>query len=192
MMSGPKTKVSEMSVEDIFGALSDRQITALMFHSQMADLFDFLGLEGFRRMHEYQYISETKGHRSLCRYYMSHYNKLLVKGHPQGVEVIPSEWRQYTRFDVTPQVRRQAVERSFHEYWEWETDTRELYSQCSKALMDLGCTTDSHQLLKMTLEVDDELRYLNKISLELKAISFDPVGTIDVQERVCKHYESLS
>ena len=30
--------------KDVFSAINTRQITALMFHDEMADLFDFLGL----------------------------------------------------------------------------------------------------------------------------------------------------
>lgn len=39
--------------KDVFSVINTRQITALMFHDEMADLFDFLGLRGFKRMHEY-------------------------------------------------------------------------------------------------------------------------------------------
>lgn len=180
--------VQDRSCEDIYKAIRDRQVSALMFHSQMADLFDFLGLMGFKRMHEYQYFAESAEHRGLCRYYINHHNKLLVGGHPQGPKVIPSEWGQYTRFDVTPQVRKQAVERSFNEYQEWESETKELYSQYSIALMNLGCVADSNKVCELVTDVDQELKYLDRMLLKLKAISFDAIGVMEMQEELHEHY----
>lgn len=187
-MSNKKVVTEGMSAEDIFRAIDNRQIEALMFHTQMADLFDFLGLMGFKRMHEYQYFAESAEHRGICRYYINHHNKLLVGGHPQGPKVIPPEWGQYTRFDVTPQVRRQAVEKSFNEYQEWESETKELYSQYSIALMNLGCVTDFNKVCELVTDVDRELKYLDRMLLKLKAIAFDAVGVMDMQKELHEHY----
>lgn len=181
--------MSDMSCEDIYKALRDRQISALMFHSQMADLFDFLGLMGFKRMHEYQYFSESAEGRGISRYYLNHHNKLLVGGHPQGPKVIPQEWGQYTRFDVTPQVRKQAVEKAFKEYQEWETETKELYSCYSKALMEKGLVADSNKICELVLDVDKELKCLNRLLIKLKAMSFDAIGIMDMQEELHEHYK---
>lgn len=180
--------LEEMTSEDIFGAIHDHQITALMFHSQMADLFDFLGLMGFKRMHEYQYLAESAEHRGLCRYYINHHNKLLVGEHPQGPKVIPTEWGQYTRFDVTPQVRKQAVEKAFNEYREWEFETKKLYSGYSKTLMNLDCVADALKINEYVKDVDQELKYLDRMLIKLKAISFDAVGMMDMQEELHEHY----
>jgi len=180
--------LGEMTHEDIFRAIHDHQITALMFHSQMADLFDFLGLMGFKRMHEYQYFSESIEHRGLCRYYINHHNKLLVGGQPQEPEVLPTEWGQYTRFDVTPQVRRQTVEKAFKEYQEGESNTKKLYSQYVIALIDLGYVADSNRICNLVSDVDIELKYLDRLYLKLKAISFDAVGVMDMQEELHEYY----
>lgn len=180
--------LGEMTSEDIFKAIYDRQITALRFHSQMADLFDFLGLMGFRGMHEYQYLAESAEHRGLCRYYINHHNRLLVGEHSQEPEVIPTEWVQYTRFNVTPQVRKQAIEKAFNEYRVWESKTRETYSGYSKALMDLDCVADSLKINEYVKDVDQELKYLDQLFLKLKAISFDAVGVMDMQEELHDHY----
>lgn len=188
MMNNKKRSLTEMSEEDIFMAIRDRQISALMFHSQMADLFDFLGMMGFKRMHEYQYFSESAEYRGTCRYYTNHHNKILIEGHPKGLEVIPEEWGQYTRFNVTPSVRKQAVERSFNRYREWESETKELYSQYSIALMNLGCVADFNRVCELITDVDQELKYLDRILLKLKAISFDAIGMMDMQEELHEHY----
>lgn len=179
----------KLSPEEIFLKIKDRQITALMFHCQMADLFDFLGLMGFKRMHEYQYFTESHEYRGICRYYLNHHNKLLVGGHPKGPQVIPQEWGQYTRFDVTPQVRKQAVEKAFQEYQEWESETKELYSQYAKDLMSWGDVADSQEVCKLVCDVDYELKTLDRMIIKLKAISYDAIGVIDLQDELHEHYK---
>lgn len=189
-MAHMEQRLSEtMSKEDLYMAIRDRQITALMFHSQMADLFDFLGLKGFKRLHEYQYLSESMEYRKLCRYYINHNNKLLVGGHPGSPKVIPEDWGQYTRFDVTPQVRKQAVEKAFMDYRDWESGTKDLYSQCSIALMDLGYVADSTMICGMVKDVDLELKTLDRIFLRLRAVTFDPIETMDMQDELHEHYK---
>lgn len=43
--------VSEMTCTEIFQEVGKRQVKALMFHDKMKDLYDFLGLAGFKRWH---------------------------------------------------------------------------------------------------------------------------------------------
>ena len=183
----PKS-TEEMTSEDIFMALHDRQITALMFHTQSADLFDFLGLMGFKRMHEYQYFVESAEHRGICRYYINHHNKLLMGGHPEGPKVIPPEWGQHSRFDVTPQIRKQAIEKSFMDYQDWESETKALYSEYSKALMNLDCVADALKINELIKDVDQELKCLDRMILKLKSISFDAVGIMSMQDELHEYY----
>ena len=104
--------------KDVFSVINTRQITALMFHDEMADLFDFLGLRGFKRMHEYQYLAESAEHRTLKRYYLNHHGMLLPDEEIEPVDVIPDDWYQYNRMDVTPAVRKQAVQKAMEQYKE--------------------------------------------------------------------------
>lgn len=179
----------EMSCPEIFMAIRDRQITALMFHSQMADLFDFLGLRGFKRMHEYQYLSESMDNRGLDRYYLNHHNKLLVGGHPRGVEVIPAEWGQYTRFDVTPQVRKQAVEKFLSRYRTWEVETKDLLSIYCKSLMDMGNVADFNKVNSLLEKVDQELKVLDRLILSLDSVSYDEVYMVSIQDSIHSTYQ---
>ena len=54
-----KSKKDVASVEAIFSEINARMIAALMLHDQMTDYFDFLGMKGYKRLHEYQYFDES-------------------------------------------------------------------------------------------------------------------------------------
>ena len=82
---------------EAYKRVNQRQVTALMFHDQMADLFDFLGLMGFKRMHEYQYFTEAAEHRGTKRYFINHHNRLLPEDGVEELEVIPDTWYRYSR-----------------------------------------------------------------------------------------------
>ena len=52
-----KSKLDVKTPEEIFREINKRFVGAIMMHGQFADYFDFLGLKGFKRMHEYQHIA---------------------------------------------------------------------------------------------------------------------------------------
>lgn len=187
-MDSPKSDYGEKSCHDIFQAINSRQVKALMFHDQMADLFDFLGLMGYKRMHEYQFFSESAEHRTLKRYYLNHHNHLLMEESVTSPHVIPSEWGQYCRFDVTPQVRRQAVEKAFKEYNDWECETKKCYEDYAKQLFEMGNMADFNKVMDLVEDVDMEVKKLDRMYLTLKSVNFNEVYIATVQESLHDEY----
>jgi hypothetical protein len=159
-----------------------------MFHDQMADLFDFLGLMGFKRMHEYQYLSESAEHRALKRYYLNHHNKLLNELEVYRPKEIPDDWYRYTRFDVTQTVRTQAIEKAFTRYSDWEAETKELYESCAKALLDMGHVADYCKVKSLVCDVDMELKGLDRLFLTLKSTGFSDVYIASIQDELHECY----
>ena len=182
-------EVSTMSGEDIFRAIKERQIVALMFHDQSADLFDFLGLKGFKRMHEYQYLSESIEHRKLSRYYLNHHNKLLFEEQLDNPRAVPEDWAKYTRFEVTPSIRKQSVERSFGDYYDWEYETLKCYSEYARRLLELGQVADFNMVNCLIKDVDLELKYLSRMLITLKSISYDSLQVEAMQQELHDYYK---
>lgn len=169
--------------------INSRQVTALMFHDQMADFFDFLGLMGFKRMHEYQYVAESAEHRATKRYFLNHHNRLLSEEHIEDPEVIPDSWYKYTRFDVSTQVRKQAVETAFDKYKEWETKTKECYEKHAKALMEAGYVADFMRVEELICDVDKELKHLERLTITLKSVAYDEVYIAELQHSMHEKYK---
>ena len=67
-----------VSCMEVYEKINTNMLTAIMFHEQVTDLFDFLNLHGFKRMHEYQYLSELVERRRLKRYVLNKiFNRIL-------------------------------------------------------------------------------------------------------------------
>lgn len=175
--------------KDIYTTVNARQVTALMFHDEMADLFDFLGLRGFKRMHEYQYFAESAEHRATKRYYVNHHGMLLCESHIESIDVVPSDWYQYNRMDVTCAVRRQAVQKAMEQYREWESGTKALYSKCACYLMNWGKVADFNKINDLLCDVDMELKYLERLILELKSVDYDDAYIGVMQDKLHEKYK---
>ena len=74
MATSKNIKESDINCKAIFEKVINRQISALMFHDEMADMYDFLGLSGFKRLHEYQYFCESAEYKAIKRYFLNHHN----------------------------------------------------------------------------------------------------------------------
>lgn len=174
---------------EVYELVNSRQILALMFHDEMADLFNFLNLPGFKCMHEYQYMAESIEHRNLKRYYTNHHNKLLPIDELEPLEVIPDDWYQHQRGDVTPNIQKQYLQKAFEWYHTWEADTKTLYSRCAAYLLTWEYAADFKILTDLVTDVDDELDRVQKLHLCLKSVDYDPVFVAELQDSYRKRYK---
>lgn len=177
------------SCQEVYSAINSRQVKALMFHDQMSDYLRFIGLDGFSWVHEYQHLSESMGRRKLKQYYMLHHNRLLSDEEIDAVDIIPSGWYQYTRMDVTPQVRQQALQKAMSIYYDWEKETKEFLEVCAAYLMAWKKMTDFSFVRCMIEDVSDELECLDAMCIELTAVDYDPMYVMDMQRRYCEEYK---
>lgn len=60
-MQKTNEREKEQCAEEIYLRLDEHMQKALSMHEQLADYFCFLGLQGFKRKLEYQYMSEVAG-----------------------------------------------------------------------------------------------------------------------------------
>lgn len=113
-------------------------IDGMVMHGQMADYYDFLGLEGFARLHGYHFSCETISMRRIHRYFIGHYNRLLPEANITHPDVIPVAWSNFTRQAVESETKSKAVETGMHAWCGWGRDTKDLYAESAKDLYDAG------------------------------------------------------
>lgn len=175
-------KYEPKNCKEAFSLLSQRQVTALMFHSEMSEMFHFLGLSGFEALHRYQYLTESIAHLDMKHYYLDSKGVLLPDGGVDSIDVIPSEWLRYTQEDVTPQVRDQAIQKALEQYEDWEKETKLVYEKYIAYLLAWQQVSDALYLSHLLEEVNTELRELNSLALYLGGISYDPIGVMALQD----------
>ena len=174
-----------MTAEEIFASIVNHQIRGVMFHAQMADYFDFLSLRGYKRLHECHYYEESCEFRSTCRYYINHYGKLISPGVTADPEVIPSGWLKYSRSDVDAGTKRTSTKKAFQMWVDWEKDTKKLYQQAWKDLMEIGDVASALFVKDMICDVDCELKCAERMELDLKSVDFSL--DVIIPEQKCLH-----
>lgn len=178
-----------MCAAEIFQQISKRQVQALMFHDQMYDLFGFLNLKGFRQWHRHQYKTESDQFLNTKEYLMSTCNRLLdISDAGQPKLYIPESWYEYTRFEVTPQLIKQYTELAFNKYKDWEEDTKRIYEEFSKSLLDMGNVADAEMVNCLIKDVTCELNDLYGVLLRLKAVNYDIIYMLDMQPEFLDKY----
>lgn len=177
-----------MQVIDAFAKVSDHMIEGMMMHEQMADYYNFLGLGGFKRLHEYHFLCETISMRRIHRYVIDRRNRLLPVANAKHIDVIPVEWSNFTRQAVESETKSKAVETGMHEWCKWEHETKELYAKSVKDLYDAGQVAAAHMIRELVRDVDDECKYADRLARELGAVDYDMQVIMPMQHELHEKY----
>ena len=178
-----------MTVEDIYSKLAAHMIQGLMAHEQLANYYDFLGLKGYKRCHEYHYLEETCNYRKLCRYFINHHNKLIPESEVDNPEIIPQSWYKYSRQDVDTTTLTNAVKNGVSTWVNWEKQTKQLYEEMYKELMDINEVASAMKIKEFICDVDKELKCAERKYLELKAVDYSLEYVISVQHDIHDKYK---
>lgn len=187
-----KSKMDMQTVEGIYNEINSRQIAALMFHRQMSDYFDFLGLRGYKRLHEYQYLCECKENLHMSRYYINHHGKLLSDSFSGEVKMIPEAWLSANRMSVGRSTKQKAVEDGFNAYHAWETETKAIYERYATRLREMGHESDAIFVDCLVEDVDKELKKVERIILDLISTGYDMVYIVESQKEIHDKYKRMA
>lgn len=177
-----------MTLEEIFSQIAQHMVVGLMVHSQLNDYFNFLGLKGYSKCHEYHYFEENSNYKKICNYYITHYNKLVLDQPFKNPGIIPTNWLNYTRQDVSIDIRKTATKNGFDKWIQWEKDTKKLYEQYYKELIALNEEAAAFELKKYIIDVDYELAEAEQQLLFLNAMDFSMPDIIVEQDKIYQDY----
>lgn len=178
-----------MSVEEVFSTLSAHMVRGVMLHEQLASYYDFLGLKGYKRCHEYHYLCESINYRKLCRYYINHFNKLIPEKDIENVNVIPMSWYRYSRDDVDTNTRRNAVKTGVETWVAWEKETKNIYEKAYKDLFEMGEVAAALKIACFIEDVDRELKQADRKHLHLMSVDYDSCVIAEEQCYIHDKYE---
>lgn len=174
------------SRKELFQCISDIQLSAVMFHGQMMEYFQFIGLHGFKRFHEYRMKKELCERVKLRSYFLKHYGELLCEDGrtAERREVIPDDWKRYRSKDVTKTIVRQATQKAIKEYIEWESYAKEQYEEYAKELLELDCINDYEYVACLIRDTAYELQKAEKMSVKLNGVDYDMLYIQDIQKEM--------
>lgn len=178
-----------MTLEEIFTELANHMLKGIMIHEQLSEYYNFLGLEGYQKCHEYRFIDECIEYKCFVEYYTNHNNKLITGIKAVSSDIIPESWYKYHRQDVDANTKRNAVKNGLKTWVEWETETKDLYEKMYKELMELGEVADAKIVCKLIENVDHELAQVESYMLNKTATDFNLTEIISEQHRKKEKYK---
>lgn len=176
-------------LEQIYNEIDERMCMALAFHEQLADYFCFLGLQGFKRMAEYQYMKECAEKRKLHKRYIDMHNKVLPVSNCQKPVLIPREWSKHTTHDIDDSVIPKYTRTALKQYYEWEKETKELYQELCDKLMSLNMVADYEFLKELVLDVEKECKKVMRMYESLNGTGYDVNAIHSMQDKYHEKYK---
>lgn len=178
-----------MNREELFAKISAHMIKGIMFHAQMADYFDFLGLRGYKRMHEYHYFEESVMLRKLHRYYVNNHCKLIPEASTENPHAIPENWLRYYREEVDNNTKRNAIKTAFTQWVDWENGTLKMYEKAYCEFIELDDIATAMFIKGFMEKVQNELKYARRKLLDLKSIDYDMPIIVSKQKEIHDCYK---
>lgn len=173
----------------IFTEISRLMLENIMRHEQFADVMDFLGLRGFKREGEYHAFKEGVEYRSLHRYSINHFNKIIFDKDIPQARIIPSSFEGATRQQVDESSRKKYIKQMFTDWHDWEVNARTKYQEWYKQLIadnhiDAGC-----KILDLLKDNEKEIKCLERQIIEYDAIGWDMSYIVYKQDEIHEHYK---
>lgn len=178
-----------MTVEEIFRTIIEHMLKGIMTHEELANYYDFLGLKGYKKCHEYHYYIENCSYREFYHYYITHCSKLIPNINIEKPQIIPSSWYKHTREDVDTSTKRSAIKSGLEMWVNWEKETKTLYEQMYFEAFNTGHITVAMKIKQLICDVEYELEKAEKYALNKKAIDYDIHSIIQQQKEKYYKYE---
>lgn len=175
--------------DEVFETIIKHEAKGCTFHDKMMDLFSFMSLDGFKKMHEYQYMAEVMELRQTKCYVLDNLGMLIdYEIDMTGLNLIPEQWYDTMRQDISPKTRKEQVMYAFKLYKDWEYETRELFSFMANELMDLNRVADFKEIMEKVEDGNEEIKRLEKLCLKLDAADWDMSYILGLQEELEMEY----
>ena len=181
-----------MTIEEIGGLIAQKMLQGTMIHQQLINYYNFLGLKGYQKCHEYHYYEESCAHIKFMSYFISHYNKLMPRYSFDSLtlpSIVPQNWYGYNREDVDINTRRNAVKSGLQKWIAWEADVKHFLQEIYSELVNINELALAIELQENIKEVDKELKHAKLKYLEIKATDFDMTVIISEQECLKQKYK---
>lgn len=167
-------------------------IKGLMIHDQLANYYNFLGLSGYKRCHEYHYLAESCEYSRFNAYVVEHHNKLIQQLSIDDPKVIPDSWYRHFRQDVDNNTKKNSVKNGLDIWIEWEKDTKRLYEKFYKQLMELDEIDGACYLKRLIKGATHELKKAEKYQLNMKSVDYGLSYIISTQKTLhCEYKKKL-
>lgn len=171
------TEICESIIEDI------------MRYNQMADIMDFMGCHGFKRMGEYSYYKASIALRKMHRYTINNCNRMVDEDSISNPEIIPQSWIAATRQQVDENTREKMVRQLIMGWKEYEKEKMSKLNNWQKKLLDEQQYCCAHMLMEYLDECREKVKRLERMIIEYSAVGWNMGYIMQQQEHLHNCYK---
>jgi len=175
-----------MTLHEIYTALGNRMVGAMMIHSQLIQIFAFVDLLPDMRKQENQLQEETHGYSELCKYYIQHHHDILVANNPPQIDILDMPLLDKSTDDLTSEDKMRLIQYGMNEWIKWEKQSKILYEDSYRNLVDISEVASAEFITRFVRDVDLELKEAERIYRVRKGINWNLDTIYDKQARFGK------
>lgn len=155
-------------------------LDGIMFHSAAADLYDFLGLDGFYEHQKHERDEDLKNLDCL-KHHTQKYHHMLIDAEGHGkADLIPREWFAHSSEEVTPTDITNILKLSIDLYIDHENKTLEsLKEHCGYA----NQIQDKRFIEDLMCDVAKEKAEVEELKHKMTATGFNSVHIQLIQKK---------
>ena len=173
------------AVETLKG-VAVRLVEGMMLHNDLADVFDYLGLRGYKRMQEYYGAWDAITLRKIHRYSVNHEGRILPDDKPV-YDPLAAALAGHDRSEASVQERIMYTRRAVEKWVAWQEETLSKMEAAAGALRAYGHIAAACMVEKLVCYTSKELKCAKRLHMELMAVDFDPAYAMQCQG--CIHDE---
>lgn len=181
-----------MTLDEIFADISAHMVKGMMLHDELAQVFDFFCLDGYRKMHEHFFYCESRNYREFNKYYVSRKNKLIRHKDPGYASIIPDNWYNYTRQQVDEGTKKNYVREMMSKWVNWERETKKMYERFYKELLDMEEVAAASEIYRYIVDVDFELKKAERYAITAETAKYDVYWMLSEQEYLSEVYDKIA
>jgi len=175
--------MSEKMIKEIVADIDDCICAAKHFYFQKSDVFDMLGLCGYKRLMELKWMKEIRMKKMLHRFSVNDLGFIVPKYDPdKREELIHNQLYNLDRMNVDGRLVKDTVKNTFDEWLEMlERDYLYFieiwYKLIENKQVDLACFVE-----KMVKHHEIKIKYLTREIVKLKTVDYDVWYIMEMQE----------
>lgn len=175
-----------MATHNVFTKLANRMVGAMMVHTQLTELFNFIDLEADAKRQKKQLHEETDGLLKLEKYAAQHHHILITSDNPPQVDILNFDILERPNDKLSPDDKIHLIQYALKEWIEWEKKSKVIYEDSYRNLIDMSEIATADFVLQYVRDVDKELRDAEFLYRVRDAIDWDLPTIYDKQARLSK------
>lgn len=164
---------------------------AVTAHRELADVFWFIGLDGYALWNEYQHLSENMTQRKLKWYISKTHHIFMPDELPTSANIAEPLLKGKNRKNLSMEDVWSVTKEAFRAYQKWEESTLERYQKIASELLSNADISEFNFVGDIIKDVKSELVYLTDKIIELNAMDWDMPQIVGEQPDYFERYERL-